>query len=119
MAAAMVARRFAIPRRENRSSENYGTPNWLIMSPRIVSLWFPHLMTDWMQRRQPELKEVSFALAAHEQNRRVIKAVNGLAYVNDVRNNMVVADARAVLPELQVFDFDEEQPRKLLLALSE
>jgi len=89
------------------------------MSSRFVSIWFPHLMTDWMTRRQPALKDIPFALALHEKNRRVVKAVNDHAQKKGVFVNMVVADCKAILPELQVFDFDPEQPSKLLSALGE
>lgn len=89
------------------------------MAQRIVSIWFPHLMTDWLLRKQPGLKGVPFGLAANERNKRVIKAVNFLAQDKGVHNNMVVADCKAILPELQVFDYEAERPQKLLSALAE
>jgi protein ImuB len=86
---------------------------------RIVAIVFPHLMTDWILRRQPELKEAPFALAMAERGRRVIKAVNALAQTKGVFVNMVVADCKAIAPELQVLDYDPEQSKKLLKALAE
>ncbi len=86
---------------------------------RIVIIWFPNLMTDRMLRRQPELKEVPFVLAANEKGRRIVKAVNTVAQEKGIFTEMVVADCRALVPELELFDFDEKEPKKLLLALAE
>lgn len=86
---------------------------------RIVSIVFPHLMTDWILRRQPELKDVPFVLAMTDHGRRVVKAVNIIAHTKGVQVNMVVADCKAIVPELQVLEYEEEQPKKLLTALAE
>jgi protein ImuB len=85
----------------------------------MIVIWFPHLITDWMLRRQPELKDLSFALALNERGRRVIKAVSAHAQAKGVFTGMVAADCKAIVPELQVFDFDPAQVQKLLLALAE
>jgi protein ImuB len=89
------------------------------MAQRIVAIWFPHLITDWMLRRQPELAELPFALALPERSRKVVKAVNSKAQAKGVYVGMVVADCKAIVPDLQVFDYDPEQPKKLLNALAE
>lgn len=89
------------------------------MAQRIVAIFFPGLLTDWMVRRQPALKDEPFVLAQHEKNRRVVKAVNQVAQSKGIYTGMVVADCKAILPELQVFDYDPTQPEKLLNALAE
>lgn len=89
------------------------------MGQRFVAIWFPHLLTDWMQRRKPEMKDRCFALALHEKNRRVIRAVNVNAQSRGVSTGMVVADARSFLPELLVLDYSPGQSGKLLQALAE
>jgi protein ImuB len=89
------------------------------MSRRIVVIWFPHLVTDWMLRKQPLLKEHPFALAVTEKGRRVVKAVNTVAHARGAHEDMAVADCRSLVPELQLFDFNTEQPEKLLTALAE
>lgn len=89
------------------------------MNKQIVVIWFPHLLTDWMLRRQPELKAIPFALALNERGRRVVKAVNAIAQEKGVFVNRVVADCRAIVPELEVFEYDVEQPKKLIAALAE
>ncbi|MES2680865.1 MAG: DNA polymerase Y family protein [Bacteroidota bacterium] len=89
------------------------------MSLRIVHIWFERLVTDWVIRRQPELKQIPFALAMQERNRRVIKAVNETAQAGGIYTNMVLADALALMPELEVMDYDTGQAAKLLNALAE
>lgn len=86
---------------------------------RIVAIVFPQLMTDWILRRQPALKEVPFALAIADRGRRVVKAANILAQEKGVQVDMVVADCKAIVPELEVLDYDPEQSNKLLTALAE
>ncbi len=85
----------------------------------MVVIWFPHLVTDRMLRRQPELKDLAFALALTERGRRVVKAVNTLAQSKGINVSMVVADCKALVPELEVFDFNPDEPSKLLQALAE
>ncbi len=72
-----------------------------------------------MLRRQPELKDSPFVLVNNEKGRRVVKAVNNIAQGKGVFTGMVVADCRALVPELQLFDYDEVQPKKLLMSLAE
>lgn len=89
------------------------------MSQRIVSIWFKYLITDWKVRRQPALKNKTFVLAMQERNRRVVKAVNKNAQLQGIQVDMVVADCKAIMPELLVLDYDPDQSKKLLSALAE
>ena len=72
-----------------------------------------------MVRRQPELKELPFVMAAPERGRMVIKAANAVAQAKGIDVDMVVADCRAILPSLQVFDDKSELTEQLLNALAE
>ena len=89
------------------------------MSKRFVTIWFRHLTTDRMILRRPELKDVPFVLASPERGRMVVRAANAVAEGNGIEPGMVVADARAVYPELQVIDDRPELAGKLLNALAE
>jgi protein ImuB len=89
------------------------------MGRRYVAIWFRHLTADWMVRRRPELKEVAFVLAAPERGRMVVKAINSLAQSKGVQIGMVVADCRAIHPNLEIFDFQADKPEQLLTALAE
>lgn len=89
------------------------------MPKRFVAIWFRHLLTDWFTRRRPELKDVPFVFAAPERGRMVVKAVNPIAAANGISAGMVVADGRAILPSLQVFDSPQDKDIALLSALAE
>jgi protein ImuB len=84
-----------------------------------MSIWFRHLTTDRWIIRQPDLKDTSFVLAAPERGRMMIRAASASAEVMGIESGMVVADARAVLPSLQVFDDKPGLTEKLLHALAE
>src|ERR1044072_9116604 len=74
------------------------------MSGRFVSIWFHHLTTDWFSIRQPQLREQPFVLKASSHGRMVITAGNTLAESEGINRGMVLADARAIVPGLQVMD---------------
>ncbi|MFC6101511.1 Y-family DNA polymerase [Olivibacter domesticus] len=86
---------------------------------RYVAIWFRHLLTDRLAKQQPELKGLPFVLAAPERGRMMIQAVSPEAAVEGIRVKMVLADARALYPTLQVFDFEPEGAEKILRRLAE
>lgn len=89
------------------------------MQKRFVSIWLRYLTTDWLCIRKPELHNGAFVFAASIQNRKVITAVNPLAEADGIHPGMVVADAKAMMPELKVFDDKSERNFKLLKAIAE
>src|SRR6478735_4659902 len=84
------------------------------MGRRYVSLWFRHLLTDWLTLRQPELKDVPFVLVAPEKNRLIVKAANHLTEKYGISTGMAAADARAVVPDLQVLDAEPGKAMEIL-----
>lgn len=74
------------------------------MPKRFVTIWFRHLKTDWFTRCQPKLATIPFVLAAPDHGRIIITALNALAAAEGIHTGMAVADARAVIPSLQVMD---------------
>lgn len=85
------------------------------MSKRYVSIVFRYLATDWFTLHQPQLKALPLVLRAPSRGRMIITAANAIAERKGVHTGMVLADARAVLPDLQVRD---DQP-KLITRLLE
>src|SRR6266496_5127759 len=67
------------------------------MCKRFVAIWFRHLKTDWMIRRQPELKDVPFVLVFLDHGRMRITEVSAVATAKGIRTGMVVADAKVIL----------------------
>ena len=87
------------------------------MCKRFVAIWFRHLKTDWMVHRRPELKNFPFVLALPDHGRMRITEVSVIAKAKGIEAGMVVADARVILPSLQVFDDTPELSDKLLRKL--
>ena len=89
------------------------------MGKRFISIWFRHLTTDWFTLRQPELRELPFAVSAHSHGRMMIVAANALAEQQGVYKGMALADARAIIPFLQVLDEKPGLADKLLRRIAE
>ncbi len=88
------------------------------MDQRFVTIWFRHLKTDWLSRRQPELLHTPLALTLPDHNRIIVSAVNAAAEKQGIHAGMVVADARAIYPNLKVFNDKPELADKLLTSFA-
>ena len=86
---------------------------------RFVSIWFPHLATDWFCLRKPELKNIPFVLSAPSHGRTIITAANSLAQKKGIIPEMALADARAILPSLKYFDDKPQLEPQLLQRIAE
>jgi protein ImuB len=71
---------------------------------RFVAIWFRHLKTDRMIHYHPRLETAPFVLAFPDHGRMRITEVSASAKAKGIRAGMVVADARIIFPEIQVFD---------------
>ena len=89
------------------------------MSKRFVSIWFRYLTTDWFTQRQPQLANTPFVLRASSHGRMVVTAANALSETQGIYPGMALADARAIIPALQVVDDKPELIDKLLKKIAE
>jgi protein ImuB len=89
------------------------------MTKRFVSVWFHHLETDWFMLTQPALNHVPFVIATPDHGRLLITATNDLAEQQGIKKGMVVADARVIIPSLQVLNQIPDLNNKLLHKLAE
>ncbi|HYF32979.1 MAG TPA: DNA polymerase Y family protein [Chitinophagaceae bacterium] len=89
------------------------------MTKRFVAIWFRHLLTDWFAIRRPELRDIPFVLAAPDHGRMVVTAANAIAQIKGIHSGMTVADARTIIPSLQVLDDAPGRALKLLKGLAE
>jgi protein ImuB len=71
---------------------------------RFVSIWFPYLITDWFALQKPELRNIPFVVKAPSRGRMIIVAANPLAQRQGINEQMTLADARAVHPNLVAVD---------------
>jgi protein ImuB len=88
------------------------------MAKRFVSIWFPHLLADDYSCLQPELKATPVVIAASERGRMKIKGVNNMAHQKGIMPGMVVADCRAIFPNLKVIPYKDGHEKKLLEELA-
>jgi protein ImuB len=86
---------------------------------RFVSIWFRYLLADRYVRRHPELKGTPFVLAAPQRGRMVVIASSPGAEALGILPGMVVADARAAYPALNVIEDPGLEPEKILKGLGE
>jgi protein ImuB len=89
------------------------------MCKRFVSIWFRYLKTDWYTRRDPGLGKIPFVLASPDHGRMIVTAANQLAEAAGAFHGMTVADARALIPDLEAQDDKEDVSKKLLHNIAE
>lgn len=89
------------------------------MDKRFVSIWFRHLTTDWFISRQPHLRNIPFVLRASSHGRMIITAANDIAETKGISTGMVLADARALVPDLVACDDKPCLAEKLLERIGE
>ena len=87
--------------------------------PRYVSIWFPYLLAEYTVRKKPELREVAFVLASSQRGRMVIESVNAIATRHGIGSGMVLADCKAIFPDLQMLKAESGKAEQLLAALAE
>ncbi|MEO7802252.1 MAG: DNA polymerase Y family protein, partial [Ginsengibacter sp.] len=89
------------------------------MHKRFMSIWFRNLKTDWFIRRKPACRDMAFVLAVPDHGRLIVTSLNILAEEKGIYIGMTVADARAIIPSLQVFDDEPGLASKLLKRFAE
>lgn len=89
------------------------------MPGRFVCIWFCHLTTDWQVLRRPDLKNIPFVFAAPDHGRLLITSSSPPALLQGLYPGMAVADAKAVIPGLEVIDEVHGRAEKLLKGLAE
>ncbi|MDV6168132.1 DNA polymerase Y family protein [Flavobacterium sp. DG1-102-2] len=87
--------------------------------PRYASIAFPFLLTEYAARKQPELCGKAFVMASRQRGRMVIDAVSMQAAKKGIANGMVLADCKAVFPELGMMETEPGRTEKILQALAE
>ncbi len=89
------------------------------MLKRYLYIWFRYLATDRLVKTTPELRDKPFLLYAPEHGRMVVRAASQNLTREGISPGMVVADVRAIFPEVEVFPEDTVAERKLLKDLAE
>jgi protein ImuB len=79
------------------------------MQRRYVTIWFRYLKTDWFTRRNAGLAGRPLVLYASQHGRMVVTAANKIAEANGIYENTVLADARAIVPNIEAIEEKPEQ----------
>jgi protein ImuB len=88
------------------------------MAKRYLSIWFPFLLTDWITIRRPQWKDSAVVCAGNSHGRMTVVAANQKASTSGIHNGMPLADALAIVHELEVFDEKPGRKQKLLEGLA-
>lgn len=86
---------------------------------RYACIWFPFLLAEFTARKTPELREKPFVLASSQRGRMVVDSINALAYQRGITPGMVLADCKAIYPDLQMVKTPPGRTVQLLTALAE
>lgn len=90
---------------------------------RIVALWFPRLPTDRLQRRKAALKDVAasppLVIVAKEKSMLRLSAMDRQATAMGLAIGQPLANARAMLPTLDVVEADAPADLQLLTRLAD
>ena len=86
---------------------------------RFVSIWFRHLVPDWLTRRDADLAGLPFVIAGAVCGRMIVTAANPVAEAAGIGAGMVLADARALMPSIEVFDNKPDFAARLLDTLAQ
>ncbi|MEO5683633.1 MAG: DNA polymerase Y family protein [Chitinophagaceae bacterium] len=88
------------------------------MPKRFIAIWFRHLVTDWLIIKKPALQTIPFVFAAPDHGRMRITAASTIAQKQGIYTGMMLADARALLPGLEVFDDKPARAEQLLKGIA-
>jgi len=85
---------------------------------RYLALWFPNLLTDWLATKKPELKDQVYVFTLPEGGRIKITAVSRAAEKQGIYADSILADAKAIVPNILCFDDEANLSKKLLIRLA-
>lgn len=89
------------------------------MAKRYIAIWFRHLLTDWYVRKHPDCGNSPLVFSVNQRGRQLILATSQNAEHAGIYKGMVVADAKALLPDLLVATYTSGQELTLLTALGQ
>lgn len=85
---------------------------------RYVSVAFRRLLTDWYKRKTPSLKEQLFVVAVSDHGRMLITEVSPEIAKQGISVGMTMADARALLPDINMVEEEKGLAERLLEGLA-
>ncbi len=88
------------------------------MEKRFVTIWFPHLKTDWISIRRPALARQPFVLTVSDHGKIIISEANIAAQKSGIEKGMALADGKALIPSLKYLNDKKNPSGKLLTSIA-
>jgi len=85
---------------------------------RFLSIYFTHLLCDYLAIRKPELKGKIYVFTIAQRGRIQVTATSVEAQKHGIFANMALADAKAIIPNVQAFDDEIDFNKKLLTRIA-
>lgn len=85
---------------------------------RFLSIYFTNLLADYLAIKKPELKDQVYVLTMAQRGRIMVTATSSEAEKQGILANTVLADAKAIVPNLLAFDDQLDFNKKLLIRLA-
>ena len=86
---------------------------------RVISLWLPKFATDRLCRLRQDWLDSPLALVDDTGGKLILHAVNAVAERAGICTGMTLADARAILPNLQTSEANLEAENRTLTQISD
>ena len=85
---------------------------------RYLSIYFTNLLTDYLAIKKPALKNKAYVFTMSQKNRIMITATSMEAEKQGIFAGTVLADAKALVPDILAFDDELNFNKKLLVRLA-
>jgi len=85
---------------------------------RYLSIYFPNLLCDYLAIKKPELRDRVYVFTMSQGNRIMVTASSKEAEKQGIFANTVLADARALVPDILAFDDRPDFNKKLLVRIA-
>jgi len=85
---------------------------------RFLSIYFTNLLCDYLAIKKPELKDKVYVFTMSPKNRIMVTAASREAEKQGITAGTVLADAKAIIPDIIAFDDELNFNRKLLVRIA-
>lgn len=85
---------------------------------RYLSIYFTNLLCDYLAIKKPELKDKVYVFTMSQGNRIMVTATSKEAEKQGIFANSVLADAKALVPDILAFDDKTDFNKKLLVRIA-
>jgi protein ImuB len=85
---------------------------------RYLSIYFTNLLTDYLASKKPDLKDKAYVFTMSKGNRIMVTAASREAEKQGIFSGMVLADAKALVPDILAFEDKIDFNKKLLMRIA-